>query len=320
MAVTENATTAAPLSHRAEVLITANQLQELMADPATTPVILDVRWELPKTLEPFDGRHLYLGGHIPGAVYVDLDTELAEPPSLAAGRHPLPEPEKLQAAVRRWGVTEDRLTVVYDDISGMGAARAWWLLRDCGLPVRILDGGLKAWMESDGQLSQEDEVPQPSAIEITPRQTKTVNLTQVQELLADHKLLLDARAGQRYRGEVEPLDSRPGHIPGARSAPAGHNLDPDGRFLSDAQIRDRFEGHQLFPGNDDVAVYCGSGVTAIHQIAALAIIGIEAALYPGSYSQWSANPELPVATGPDPHPSAPSTLSDPSLSPAAPGA
>jgi len=297
-------------SHRSEVLITAAQLHQLLAMPAgERPLVLDVRWQLPTSREPFDGTDLYLAGHIPGAIYVDLDSELADPPSAELGRHPLPSQARLQGAARRWGLQPRQLVVAYDTIGGMGAARLWWLLRDCGLEVRILDGGLAAWQAADYPVETGNVEPTPSEIRLHTGHLPTIAVDEVADFAQEHTLL-DARGGIRYRGESEPIDFRPGHIPGARSAPAGHDVDADGRFLNDAELAERFARHGIGPlakaaagelsDSPEIAVYCGSGVTASHAIACLAILGVEAALYPGSYSQWVGDPDRPVELGPDP--------------------
>ena len=290
-------------SHRDEVLINPERLNSLLTGPESDrPIVLDVRWQLPTSREPFDGTDLYLAGHIPGAVYVDLDTELADPPSTALGRHPLPSYSRLQTAARRWGLTKGRLVVAYDTIGSMAAARLWWLLRDCGLDVRILDGGLPAWEAAGYPVQTGNVVPTPSDIKLATGHLPTIHVDEVLDF-AQTGTLFDARGGVRYRGESEPIDQRPGHIPGAVSAPAGHDLDAEGRFLPDEELAARFARHHLGPASDHqaklpVAVYCGSGVTAAHEIASLAILGVEAALFPGSYSQWVGDPNRPVDVGP----------------------
>ncbi|WP_344022355.1 sulfurtransferase [Pseudonocardia kongjuensis] len=257
------------------------------------PVLLDVRWALG---DPH-GREHHRAGHLPGAVYVDLDTELARHTGdPAGGRHPLPEPADLQAAARRWGVRGDRPVVVYDASGGLAAARAWWLLRWGGHhDVRLLDGGLAAWQDA-GFAVQLGEVPdpEPGDVVLTGGGLPVLDADGA-AALATSGLLLDARAGERYRGETEPVDPRAGHVPGAVSAPTGDNLGPDGRFRPPSELRERFAA--LGVDGRDVGVYCGSGVTAAHQVAALAAIGVPAALYPGSWSAWSNDPARPAATG-----------------------
>ncbi|MFD4637047.1 rhodanese-like domain-containing protein [Lentzea sp. NPDC058436] len=272
---------------RRSVLVEPSELQDLLA-ASRPPLVLDVRWALG---DPAGHDH-YRAGHVPGAVYVDLDTELAAPPGGVEGRHPLPELTDLQAAARRWGVTAGRPVVVYDDNGGTAAARAWWLLRWAGVKdVRILDGALKSWRENGFVLSTGDETAEPGDVELSPGHLPTLSADEA-AVLADKGVLLDARAAERFRGEVEPVDPRAGHIPGARSAPTAGNL-RDGAFLPTEELRARFADVR----GSDVGVYCGSGVTAAHQIAALAVAGVDAALYPGSWSAWSSDPERPVETG-----------------------
>ncbi|MET8976469.1 sulfurtransferase [Streptomyces sp. NPDC004539] len=274
------------------VTVSVEELAEQLASPRP-PVVLDVRWSLG---DPH-GRAHYADAHIPGAVYVDLDTELAAPPTREAGRHPLPDPADFQAAARSWGITEGARVVVYDDLGNTAAARAWWLLRHSGVTeVSLLDGALGAWRAAGLPLeSGVPAAPAPGDVVLTFGALPVTDADGADELAADG-LLLDARAGERYRGEAEPVDPRAGHIPGAVSAPTGENLTADGRFRPAGELRKRFEEK----GADDtvrIGVYCGSGVTAAHQIAALEIAGFRAALFPGSWSAWSADPERPAATG-----------------------
>jgi thiosulfate/3-mercaptopyruvate sulfurtransferase len=259
-------------------------------------VLLDVRWALGDDR----GHERYLEAHLPGAVFVDLEAELADPPSPDGGRHPLPSLQRLQDTARRWGIRTGDPVVVYDDTGGAAAARAWWLLRWAGLDdVRLLDGGLPAWRRAGGAVEAGEVRPEPGDVVLTGGGMPTLDLAEAAALPAAGGLLLDARAGERYRGEVEPIDPRAGHVPGAVSAPTTQNLADDGTFLPAAALRERFAGRGAEPGRT-VAVFCGSGVTAAHEIAALAEAGIDAALWPGSWSQWSADPARPAATGPDP--------------------
>ncbi|MFD2094273.1 sulfurtransferase [Blastococcus deserti] len=274
------------------VLVTAGEL--LAADRGRT-VLLDVRWALGDDR----GRERYLAGHLPGAVFVDLDTELADPPSAARGRHPLPSVQRLQAAARRWGIREGGAVVAYDATGGLAAARAWWLLRWGGLSdVRLLDGGLDAWVRAGGDVELGDVVPEPGDVVLTGGGMPVLSIDEA-AALPSTGVLLDARAGERYRGEVEPVDPRAGHVPGAVSAPTTGNLASDGTFRPATELAQRFAELGVGPGTT-VGVYCGSGVTAAHEVAALAAAGIDAALWPGSWSQWSADPRRPAATGPAP--------------------
>ncbi|MEU0599031.1 sulfurtransferase [Streptomyces sp. NPDC006393] len=279
-------------------IISASDLASTLAGP-NPPVLLDVRWQLSVAKAagepPFDGRAAYESGHIPGAVYVDLDRELASAPG-PNGRHPLPGVEEFGAAMRRAGVFAGRPVVVYDGGQGWAAARAWWLLRWTGHPdVRVLDGGLAAW---EGPL--ETAVPEPAEGDFSPAPGAVALLdADGAAALARSGVLFDARAGERYRGEVEPIDPVGGHIPGAVSAPTNENVGSDGRFLPAAELQARFKALGAADGKD-VGVYCGSGVSAAHEALALAVAGIPAALYVGSWSEWSADPSRPVAVGPDP--------------------
>jgi thiosulfate/3-mercaptopyruvate sulfurtransferase len=280
-------------------IISASDLASDLAG-AAPPVLLDVRWQLSAAkaadAPPFDGRAAYAAGHLPGAVYVDLDRELAAAPG-PGGRHPLPDLAEFGAAMRRAGVSAGRPVVVYDGGQGWAAARAWWLLRWTGHPdVRVLDGGLAAW---PGPLATDVPAPVPGDFEPVPVAAGLLDADGAAEL-ARTGLLLDARAGERYRGEVEPIDPVGGHIPGAVSAPTAENVAADGRFCPADELHARFKELGA-AGEVPVGVYCGSGVSAAHEVLALAVAGIPAALYVGSWSEWSADPERPVAVGPDPN-------------------
>ncbi|WP_327668612.1 MULTISPECIES: sulfurtransferase [unclassified Streptomyces] len=302
------------------VTTTVAELRELLASDAP-PAVLDVRWVLG---DPH-GREHYAEGHIPGAVYVDLETELASAPTARGGRHPLPPITQLQDAARRWGLRQERPVVVYDDLGNTAAARAWWLLRYAGLDrVTLLDGALGAW-RSAGLLLESGHPAAPPQGDVVLREgALPVTDADGAAELAASGLLLDARAGERYRGEVEPVDPRAGHIPGAVSAPTGENLAADGTFLPADELRKRFAelgadaarpgagatgpsagaagpgSYAAEPGPNSaprIGVYCGSGVTAAHEIAALEIAGFRAVLFPGSWSAWSTDPDRPATKG-----------------------
>ena len=278
--------------------IAAGQIAAGSAADGQGPRILDVRWRLGGP----PGRQEYRAGHIPGAVYVDLDEELAAPAGRGVGRHPLPTSESLQAAARSWGLRDGDGVVAYDDNGNLSAARAWWLLRWAGVnDVRLLDGGLAAWRAAGHSVVSGDESPAaPGDVTLSSGVLPSVDSDGVAGLIADGVLVLDARAGERYRGEVTSVDPKPGHIPGAVSAPTTENLTPEGAFRSPAELAERFAALGAKPGST-VGVYCGSGVTAAHELAALAIAGIDdVILYPGSWSQWATLPDRPIATGPDP--------------------
>lgn len=271
------------------VLLSVAELQDRLAAGGRT-VLLDVRWALG---DPH-GRAHYVEGHIPGAVFVDMETELAGHGVPRDGRHPLPAEADFRDAVRRWGIRAGDTVVAYDDVGAAAAARAWWLLGYAGVGnVRLLDGGLAAWRAARLPLAQGEEHAVPGDAVVHYGARAAVDTDGAANWPG---ILLDARAGERYRGEAEPIDPRAGHIPGAVSAPTTGNLAPDGTFLPPEELRERFAALGVGDGSE-VAVYCGSGVTAAHEIAALEIAGFTAALYPGSWSAWSNRPERPVETG-----------------------
>jgi thiosulfate/3-mercaptopyruvate sulfurtransferase len=243
------------------------------------------------------GRARYDAGHLPGATYVDVDDDLAEPPGVG-GRHPLPSPERFTAAMRRAGVRRGSTVVVYDDGPATAAARLWWLLRDHGHDdVVVLDGGLAAWTAAGRSLATEPVVAEPGDWVGEPGHLPVVSADELSEVVRDG-VLVDVRAAERFRGEQEPIDPVAGHVPGAVSAPLTGNTDALGRFLPDADLRDRFAALGADRGGP-VAAYCGSGVTATQTLLALRLAGFaDAALYPGSWSDWITDPSRPVATGP----------------------
>lgn len=293
-------------------LITARALARRLEAP-DAPVVLDVRWRL--TGPPGRGDHV--ARRIPGAAFVDLDTELAAPAGAGAprGRHPLPEPDQLQEALRRAGVHDSSHVVAYDDADGSVAARAWWLLRWAGFAadrVALLDGGFAAWLEEGLPLAGEDvpagrRAPErrrgPGTVVVRPGGMPVLDVDSAASL-ARTGVLLDARAAARYRGETEPVDPRAGHIPGARNAPSAGNAGPDGRWLAPPELAARFRAAGA-DGTGPVGAYCGSGVTASSLVFALERAGLTpsdapAALFPGSWSEWSADPDRPAATGEQP--------------------
>ncbi|WP_029149952.1 sulfurtransferase [Microbacterium indicum] len=283
-----------------EILIEPDELADRLAGDRP-PRVLDVRWRLERT----DGREAFAEGHIPGAVYVDLETELAEAGSPAAdGRHPLPSRERLEAAARRWGISDGDSVVVYDALRSLSASRAWWLLRDAGIAdVRILDGALRGWISAGHDVETGESSPEPGDVTLGRGGLAVVDIDGAARVAADG-VLLDVRAAERYRGETEPIDPRAGHVPGAVSLPTVDSTTPDGRFLPADELRERFAAAGVTEGAP-VAVYCGSGVTASHAFAALTLAGYAPILFPGSWSQWSNHPELPVATGPTPEGASP---------------
>jgi len=261
-------------------------------DEGQPVTLLDVRWSLAGGV----GGDEYAAGHLPDAQLVNLDTDLADPPG-AGGRHPLPEVNRFVAAMRALGVRQDVPVVCYDAADSMAAARAWWLLRLHGHPdVRVLDGGYAAWTAAGRPVQTEVSLVAVGDFVSGVGPAWTLDVDDV-EALPDGGLLLDARDAVRFRGETEPVDPVAGHIPGAVNAPTKANVGPDGRFLPAAELRERFTALGVAE-NQALGVYCGSGVTATHEILALDVAGFEASLYPGSWSHWITDPRRPIATGP----------------------
>ena len=266
-------------------LISADELRECL-DEVT---VLDVRYRLGGPGGPAE----FGTGHVPGASYVDLDADLAAAPG-PHGRHPLPDVGVFEEAMRRAGVDDDRPVVVYDDWEGRAASRAWWLLRFHGhVDVRVLDGGWTAWVEAGGEaVTGPAPAPVAGGFAARPGGMPVVDA----DTLLDVPVLVDARAGERYRGEVEPIDPVAGHVPGAVNVPTTENVGADGRFRPPAELAEVYAAVGATAGTE-VAAYCGSGVTAAHDVLAMEVAGIRAALYPGSWSEWVADPQRPVATG-----------------------
>jgi thiosulfate/3-mercaptopyruvate sulfurtransferase len=273
-------------------LIAAPELADLIAR-GDAPTVLDVRWELATGAQ----RDRYEAEHIPGAAFIDLGRELSAPPGLS-GRHPLPAPEDFASAMRAAGVSGDRPVVIYDAANALAAARAWWLLRFHGHPdVRVLDGGLAAWVAAGGAVATGSEpAPEPGDFSARPGAMATLDAASAAALTGTG-VLIDARAPERFRGDVEPMDPVAGHIPGARNLPMARTLQPTGRFADPAALRRAFEAAGV-DGSAPVGAYCGSGITATHTVLALELAGLRGALYPGSWSEWVTDPGRPVATGP----------------------
>ncbi|MGY2875166.1 thiosulfate/3-mercaptopyruvate sulfurtransferase [Marmoricola sp. URHA0025 HA25] len=265
-------------------LVSAAELLDL----AGGVTILDVRYQMGGPGGPGE----FAAGHLPRAAYVDLDSALAAAPG-PRGRHPLPDLSVFEAAMRAAGVSNDRPVVVYDDWGGRAAARAWWLLRFHGhRDVRVLDGGWSAWQRAGGGVETTTVAAAPGSFTADPGHLPVLEIDDVLGFAAKHTLV-DARAPERFRGEVEPVDPVAGHIPGAVNVPTGANLREDGTFRSAEELRTVY-GAVLADEGGEVATYCGSGVTAAHDVLALAVAGIDAALYPGSWSEWVADPSRPV--------------------------
>ena len=266
-----------------------------LIDTGQPVAILDVRWRLD---EP-DGSASYLQGHLPGAVYVSLEDELSDHSVTARGRHPLPSGRSVEASARRWGLRQGVPTVVYDDWNRAGSARAWWVLTAAGIAdVRILDGGLAAWRSAGGSLATDPVTPPPGNATTLHDDLYDGALPTITAQHVNDFTLLDARAPERFSGDVEPIDPVAGHIPGAKNLPSGTVLTGDGTFLASDAVALLLAERDI---EDDgrLAAYCGSGVTAAITVAALAAAGHQAALFPGSWSQWSSDPANAVARGAD---------------------
>ena len=268
-------------------LVSSAELASLLG----SVTVLDIRYRMGGP----PGAEEFAAGHVPGAAYVDLDAELAAPAG-AGGRHPLPAPVDFERAMRRVGVTGSRPVVVYDDWTGHAAGRAWWLLRYHGhADVRVLDGGWAAWVGAGGPV--ERGVATSSSDEGDFRAVPGGMPMVEADGLLDVPVLVDARAGERYRGESEPVDPVAGHVPGAVNVPTATNLRADGTFRSAEELREVYAavGATAEAGaRGEVAAYCGSGVTAVHDIIAMELAGVRAALYPGSWSGWITDPDRPV--------------------------
>ncbi|WP_314425686.1 sulfurtransferase [uncultured Microbacterium sp.] len=273
--------------------VSVDELNRLLSDVDSVRVI-DVRWRLDRP----DGHGEYLAGHVPGAVYVPLDTELSTHGDPSEGRHPLPSTQTLQDAARRWGVGQGDVVIAYDDSRGLSASRAWWLLRQGGVDVRVLDGGISAWRAAGLPVETDDVRPEPGDVVLDEIGADAISIDEAGAFPASG-ILLDVRAAERYRGESEPLDPVAGHIPGAVNLPMAAHLDSEGMLLDTHTLRASFAGVGVTDGTP-VAAYCGSGVTAAHTALVLDEIGIRAKVFPGSWSQWSNTPGRPVAVGEQP--------------------
>jgi thiosulfate/3-mercaptopyruvate sulfurtransferase len=278
-------------------LITVAALTERLDDPAVR--IVDCRWYLGR---PGEGRLAYEVGHIRNALHLDIDGVLAADPEVGPGRHPLPEVGEFVRRLEAAGIGDEHLVVAYDDVGGWVAARLWWMLDDLGHErVVVLDGGWPAWLVADGAVSTELPTFPKARLHVRDRWTRVIDLNGVRSRLGE-VVLLDARGPARYRGETEPIDAYPGHIPTARSAPTDANLASSGTFLPAPELAARYTALGADGSAGEVVTSCGSGVSACHDALALRIAGLPAPLlYPGSYSDWSRN-ALPVATGPEPGP------------------
>jgi thiosulfate/3-mercaptopyruvate sulfurtransferase len=274
-------------------LISPAALFERLDDPGLR--VVDVRWVLGS---PGRGRQAYDAGHIPGAIFLDVDTDLVAPDG--PGRHPLPAPTALRSRLQAVGIDSEHLVVAYDDVGGWTAARLWWMLDDLGHErVAVLDGGFPAWVAEGFPVVRDVPEFRPGRVELADHWTKTIDRAGLAARLGD-MVLLDARGGPRYRGETEPIDAVPGHIPTARHAPVDGNIGPDGRVLGASDLAARFValGADGFSGR--VVTSCGSGVAACFNSLAMRVAGLpDPILYPGSYSDWT-RAAMPIAVGAEP--------------------
>lgn len=277
-----------------EILISATQLQAMLHEPDV--VVFDVRHDL---MNHRLGRQQYMQAHIPGAYFLDNEAELVGAKTGQNGRHPLPNLEALAHLMLQYQVTPQTRVVVYDDSQGHMAARTWWLLRWAGVSqVMLLDGGWQAWLEAGGLIDSHIALPpvleKHHKMTVVPQQA-TVTAEQILEHLTQARFtLIDARAAERYRGEKEPIDAVAGHVPGALNRPTTANLQAGGTFKPAEQLRVEFQELLGDTAIDSVVCYCGSGITACHNLFALELAGLSGAkLYPGSWSEWIADPSRP---------------------------
>ena len=281
------------LPGRTRPIIAPSTLFPHLRDPDLR--VVDVRWVLGA---PGRGRQAYDAGHLPGAIFLDLDTDLMA--AQGPGRHPLPSPTDFRALLEAAGIGTEHDVVTYDDVGGWVAARLWWMLDDLGHErVAVLDGGYPAWVAEGYPVTTDMPAWPAGRLELADTWSNTIDRQGVIDHLGG-VVLLDARGGPRYRGETEPIDPRPGHIPTAINAPTDENLGPDGRLLSASQLADHFRRLGADGSHGPVVTSCGSGVSACFNSLAMRIAGLpDPILYPGSYSDWSRT-DLPVAVGPEP--------------------
>jgi len=259
---------------------------------------IDCRWQL---TDRDYGERAYRAGHLPGALYANLDFDLADLSRRGMGRHPLPTEQAFAGTLSRWGITPDTDVIAYDDNNGAYAARLWWLLRLCGHErVAVLDGGYAAWVAAGLPVTTAVPQPKPTDYRVRFQRDQYRDADAVQEMLAkDSGMLIDARGATRFRGEEEPIDRVAGHVPGAHNRPFTSNLGTDGRFKTPQQLRQEFQALLGARGPADVVLMCGSGVTACHNLLAMAHADLPGArIFEGSWSGWISDPSRPVATGP----------------------
>jgi thiosulfate/3-mercaptopyruvate sulfurtransferase len=281
-------------------LISAGVLRDLVGKPDIA--VIDCRFDL---MNPEGGRRAYLEGHIPGARYADLNKDLSAPITATSGRHPLPAPGDFARTLTRVGVGRATQVIAYDDSAGAFAARLWWMLRWVGHPAAaVLDGGIKAWVSEGGALRSGEETPLPAVqgdrlVSVQADTAAVIEAADLEQRLSDPAfLLVDARAGERFAGTIEPIDALAGHIVGAVNQPFSANLAADGRFLPAPLLRQMWEKRLAGRNPTQVAAMCGSGVTACHNLLSLEIAGLHGAkLYAGSWSEWIRDPRRPIARG-----------------------
>jgi thiosulfate/3-mercaptopyruvate sulfurtransferase len=281
-------------------LISAGVLRDLVGQPDIA--VIDCRFDL---MNPEDGRRAYLEGHIPGARYADLNKDLSAPTTATSGRHPLPGPGDFARTLTRLRVGRATQVIAYDDSAGAYAARLWWMLRWVGHPAAaVLDGGIKAWLSEGGALQSGEETPLPAVpgdrlVSVQADTAAVIEAADLEQRLSDPAfLLVDARAGERFAGTIEPIDAVAGHIVGAVNHPFADNLGADGRFLPAPLLRQAWEKRLAGRNPTQVAAMCGSGVTACHNLLSLEVAGLHGAkLYAGSWSEWIRDPRRPIARG-----------------------
>jgi thiosulfate/3-mercaptopyruvate sulfurtransferase len=283
-----------------QTLVSAENTAARLADPRL--LIVDCRYDLNR---PEAGRDAYLAAHLPGAIYADLEHDLSVPATPGSGRHPLPAADSFAARLRAWGVNDDSRLLAYDDSNGMYAARFWWMTaRWLGhRHAAVLDGGLRRWLALGLPTTAEAPPRRPAGEFVgTPNPAAAVQIDTVAAAAQDpSRRVIDARAAERYRGEIEPIDLVAGHVPGARNHPYNRNIDADGRFLSGSEIRQALQATLEGAAPSDAIAMCGSGVTACHLLLAMEVAGLSGGqLYPGSWSEWSRDPSRPVAKGSEP--------------------
>jgi thiosulfate/3-mercaptopyruvate sulfurtransferase len=279
-------------------IVSVTQLADRMEQGDAGLRIADVRWYLNR---PGEGRDAYRQGHLPGAIYLDLDADLSDHAGLGSpGRHPLPRPADFAERLGQLGIGSEHFVVAYDDLGGVNAARMWWMLDNLGHQggVAVLDGGIQAWIDAGLPLETDQPAHPRARLQLTAEWRRVIDRSTLAGALGS-VTLLDARAPERYRGEIEPVDPVAGHIPTAISAPTSRNLGRDGQMLPPELLRDRYAP---FDGAGDVVLSCGSGTTACHNALAMRLAGLpDPILYVGSFSDWSRS-GMPVATGAEPGP------------------